>query len=263
MISWILGAILIIWCIYRRIRPDGKIEGYPLGMPRGTVRAIITIMIVAFPFNYLIFSTATTQIPGLITNAIFIVVAFYFESRKPAEEHLKRILKEIQDPEDFEIEKKKDKKPLYLPKYTVRASLVIMLVLIVVINAYGPQVPFETTNTLMDLMLIIGLYMIGSFFKGIGIYQYKKKTKAKVRSMANVETMNKYEIIEKLSEEKESWWKQKGKSLISILTLISVIAALMMYTLDLPLILFSLPFYQFSLRQILLLLVSIYYGFRE
>lgn len=51
MITWILGGIITVWLILRRFGKDGKIEGEPLGMPRGTVRALITILIVAFPFN--------------------------------------------------------------------------------------------------------------------------------------------------------------------------------------------------------------------
>ncbi|MHA1497440.1 MAG: hypothetical protein ACTSRT_07805 [Promethearchaeota archaeon] len=79
MITWILGILILIWCIVKRVREGGKIEGYPLGMPRGTVRALITLMVVAFPFNYLLISST---IPVEISNALFILVAFYFEARK-------------------------------------------------------------------------------------------------------------------------------------------------------------------------------------
>lgn len=53
MITWILGGIILFWILLNRFSQDGKIKGQPLGMPRGTVRALITIMIVAFPFGYL------------------------------------------------------------------------------------------------------------------------------------------------------------------------------------------------------------------
>jgi len=54
MISWILGLIIAIWCLIKRFRRDGRVKGYPLGLPRGTVRAYIAIIVVAFPFNFLI-----------------------------------------------------------------------------------------------------------------------------------------------------------------------------------------------------------------
>lgn len=42
MITWILGIILIIWVIIKRYGKEGKIKGEPLGMPRGTIRALNT-----------------------------------------------------------------------------------------------------------------------------------------------------------------------------------------------------------------------------
>ncbi|MHA1414356.1 MAG: hypothetical protein ACTSO4_17295, partial [Promethearchaeota archaeon] len=79
MISWILGGILFLWCLINRFSKNGKIESEPLEMPRGTVRALITIIIVSFPLNYLIIDKA---VPSPITNAIFVLVAFYFDARK-------------------------------------------------------------------------------------------------------------------------------------------------------------------------------------
>ncbi|MFX0141121.1 MAG: hypothetical protein ACFFDN_46210, partial [Candidatus Hodarchaeota archaeon] len=80
MISWILFGIFSIWIIINRFREGGKVEGYPLSMPRGTVRALIAITIVAFPFGYII--SGVEKIPPLIVNIIFVVVAFYFEARR-------------------------------------------------------------------------------------------------------------------------------------------------------------------------------------
>lgn len=122
MITWILGGIILFWILLNRFSQDGRVEGQSLGMPRGTVRALITIMIVAFPFGYLMVGE---QIPGLIINTIFIVVAFYFEARRGEKEKLMQIVKELKGP-DLSLEDKEEKKPLYLPKYTVRVSLVVM-----------------------------------------------------------------------------------------------------------------------------------------
>ena len=55
MITWILFGIFSVWCLINRFSEYGKVEGQPLGMPRGTVRAFITVMIVSFPFGYLIY----------------------------------------------------------------------------------------------------------------------------------------------------------------------------------------------------------------
>lgn len=262
MISWILGILIVAWLIYKRTRPDGKVEEYPLGLPRGSIRALITILIVAFPFNYLIRENPV-PIPGLIVNTIFIVTAFYFEARKPSEEKLKRIIKEITKPEKFKEEEKKLKKPLYLPKYSVRISLLILLISFILIDTYSVQFPFVATNTFVDLILIIGLYIIGSLIRGISVRRSKVKIKEEVESMKDYQTLSKYEIIEKIMDEKPSWWMQKGKSFASLTVLVAVIVALMSYTIAWDMNLLILGFYTFTLRQTLLLLVSVYYGFRD
>jgi len=155
MITWILGSILIIWCLYKRIAKEGYVEGYPLGMPRGSIRALIAILVVAFPFSYLI---GGQEIPSAVTSAIFILVAFYFQTRKGKKEELLEHIDDVRYPD-----KPKEKMiyPLYLPRFTVRIMLVAMLALILIINTYGPSVPFETTNTLVDILLIISFFMLG------------------------------------------------------------------------------------------------------
>ena len=95
MITWIIGSFILVYVLYKRFSKDGRIEGYPLGMPRGTVRAIITLMIVLFPFTYIIWDT---EIKSEIVYTVFILVAFYFEARKGEDNRLK-IIAEIKNPE--------------------------------------------------------------------------------------------------------------------------------------------------------------------
>ncbi len=245
MFTWIILVVLVVWCVYQRTRPEGKIEGQPLGMPRGTVRALITILIVSFPLQYIIFPGS---IPGLILNALFIVVAFYFEARKPSEDRIKRIIREIKKPEKIEIEKEQ-KKPLYLPKYSVRSILLIILTILIILNLSRPFA-LSTTSTIVDIVLIIGFYMIGSLFRGIGISREKKKTKEQIRNMQDHESLSKYDIIEKLMVEKPGWLKRKGKSFLSLLMLIIVIVSLFGYSIGINL-------------GFLLLMINIYYGIRD
>ncbi len=106
MITWILGGILLIWILANRFSQNGKIDGEPLGMPRGTVRAFITLMIVSFPFGYLL---RGEPIPPLIINAIFIVVAFYFEARRSSHERLMQIVNEVKNSEQVSIDLREKK----------------------------------------------------------------------------------------------------------------------------------------------------------
>ncbi|MHA2281823.1 MAG: hypothetical protein ACXAC5_13350 [Promethearchaeota archaeon] len=265
MISWIIGGALIFWILVNRFSQDGKIKGQPLGMPRGTVRALVTIMIVAFPFSYLIFPDFFgNQIPGLIINSIFIVVAFYFEARKGEKEKLAQIVDELKGSDLIMGEKINQKKPLYLPKFTVRFSLVVTLLLFIVINWLGPKVPFEQTNSLVDLLLIIGFFIIGAFFRSIAKVREKRNIKEQIGNMDA--SLSDAEIIKKLMLREPSWFKRKGKNVLSILVLIAVIVALFCYTfnIDYELItLTTLDNYRLTVVGLLLIFINTYYGFRD
>ena len=258
MITWILFAIFSIWILINRFSEGGKVEGQPLGMPRGTVRALITIMIVAFPFGYIMFEL---DIPGLIINIIFVVIAFYFEARRSEHERLKQIVDEIKSPDLVIEDLRKEKKPLYLPKYSVRFLLVLMLLLILITNYFGPRVEFKLTNTLFDLMIIITLFIIGAFFRAILKSREKKKTKEKVANMDA--SLSDIQIIEKLMLEEPSWWKSTGRNILSLIMLIIVVAALLCYSIEWDYEIFDLYDYSLTVVGILLLLINAYYGFRD
>ena len=258
MITWILGTFFLIFCIVKRFSKDGRVEGYPLGMPKGTVRAIITIMVVSFPFNYLLINQA---VPDVIINSIFILVAFYFEARKSGEEKL-QIIREIKTPDKVKEEKKREKKPLYLPKYSVRISLLALLIIITITNILGPGLTFQTVNTIVDILTIIILYFIGSFLGSIGFLRTKKKLRKKIIEIPEYQTKSKYEILDLLAEEGLSWFTRSWRSFISIITFIAVTTSLVLFTINLD---FTIPIFatQISLRSGLLLLINVYYGFRD
>lgn len=260
MISWILFGIFGVWVIINRFSEGGKVEDYPLGMPRGTVRALITIMLVAFPFGYIM---TGGEIPGLIVNIIFIVVAFYFEARRSEREKLKQIVDEVKTSDIIIEDVRKEKKPLYLPKYSVRFLVVVMLVIVQIMIFLQPGFSFQVTNTLTDLLLIIGLFIIGSFFRSILTSRERKKIREKVANMDA--SLSDVQIIEKLMLEEPSWWKRSGKNIISLIMLIIVNITLLCYTFNWDYILFEIPIpsYKLTIVGLLLLLVNVYYGFRD
>lgn len=258
MISWILFAIFCTWVLINRFSEGGKIEDEPLGMPRGTVRALMTILLVAFPFGYII---SGKEIPGLIINIIFVVVAFYFEARRSGHEKLKEIVDEIKTTDIVIEDLRKPKKPLYLPKYSVRFFLVVMLVITQIMIFLQPSVTFQITNTLADLLLIIILFIIGASFRSILKAREKKTLKEKIANMDA--SLSDVQVIEKLMLEEASWWKRTGKNILSLIMLIVVIIALLCYTFNWDYILFSSPSYTLTFVGFFLLLVNAYYGFRD
>lgn len=263
MITWILGTILVIFVLVKRFSKDGRVEGYPLGMPRGTVRAIITLMIVSFPFNYIPpfnFLLFETQIPSEIVNSVFILVAFYFQARKGVDDRLK-FIQEIRKPEKAAEEKKRDKKPLYLPKYSVRLSLMALLAIYFLIDIFEP-LNIEIQNTLIDILIIAILYFVGTFFGAIGTAIQKRKIKDQIEKIPNYQELSKYDILEKLDEQKRGSARNVGKSLFSILVFIAITIALILYTIGQDPRL-SFGFINLSIRSALLLLINLYYGFRD
>jgi hypothetical protein len=265
MISWILGIILISYVLIRRFAKNGRIEGFPLGMPRGTVRAIITLMIVSIvlsyipPFNFI---SGETIIPAEIVNTIFILVAFYFEARKGGDERLK-LLKEIRKPLKAAEEKKKEKKPLYLPKYSVRISLMVLLLIYFIIDIFYPtSLNLEIQNTLIDILLIAILYFIGTFFRAIGLKTQKKKLKEQLEKIPNYQELSKYDILERLDQENKGKSGNFWKSFFSITVFITVVISLFLFTINLDFVI-PLIVTTVSLRRALLLLTNLYFGFRD
>jgi heme/copper-type cytochrome/quinol oxidase subunit 4 len=230
-------------------------------MPRGTVRGYITILIVAFPFNFLL---VNKEIPGLIINVIFVAVAFYFETRRGQKElEVRKVVHEVKNPIEVHNELKKQKKPLYLPKYTVRTILFIMLIIILVWNILGPQFPFRASETLINLVLIIAVFSIGSFLRYFGFLSRDKKIRKLIEEIPNHETLSEEELFTEIMDRQEEWWRDISKSILSYVTLIAVLLALGAYTLNWDFIIAEFSFYTFSLREILLLVINAYYGFRD
>lgn len=258
MITLILECILFGYVLIRRLRSDGEIEGQPLGMPKGTVRALITIAVVSFPFHYLLANEPT---PSLITNAIFILIAFYFQNRKKGDTKLNRMYDHMKD-EQYTQDKDDQFQPLYLPRYTVRCILLALVVSIIIYNEFGPDFTFETTNTMIDILSIIMLFFFGAFLKVIRTRKEKKELEIRMDKLEGEKELDRFQIMQVMIEEDPSWLAQKGKSLLSIITLSAVLFSLILFSIDEDLIII-LPFYTFSLRDTLLLLINVYYGYRD
>ncbi|MFW9773755.1 MAG: hypothetical protein ACFFFB_19750, partial [Candidatus Heimdallarchaeota archaeon] len=181
--------------------------------------------------------------------------------RKGIKEKLIQIVKSIQHPDEILEEKKRKYYPLYLPKYSVRISLIIILIITLIYNELGPKIPFVTTNTLQDLLIIIVLFIIGAIFRALGMALRKGKIKDEIEEIPDYKTLSADIILEKITTERSSGWKTFGKSLISILLLLAIVFALILYSLNI--VILTIPFINFSLRDTLLLLINVYYGFRD
>ena len=71
--------------------------------------------------------------------------------------------------------------------------------------------------------------------------------------------LSKYDVLEKIDQQKHGSINNIGRNLFSIIVFIAVTTALFLFTIDIDFILI----FNVSLRRSLLLLINLYYGFRD
>jgi hypothetical protein len=162
MLSWILLIILTVWMLRQRVG-QGKVDPTTgLGMPEGTIRAWLAIVIVSMPFT---FFWRNEPVPSLVASMVFATIAFYFGKRIEKSSVQEAVMKISEERKKLS----RDVLPLYLPKYTVRAILVLLVVLLF-INTYFVISPLPAmTNTFIDFLAIIGTYVIGMLGRAIEV----------------------------------------------------------------------------------------------
>jgi hypothetical protein len=106
--------------------------------------------------------------------------------------------------------------------------------------------------------------MLGSIFKKIGNIREEKRSKKLINmKVAEDPSISNEGINEYLSSQEKSWLNKKGKNCLSIITLMAIIIALILYTIEIDYEILTLLFYAFTLRTTLFLFINIYYGFRD
>ena len=126
----------------------------PLGLPRGSIRALLTLMIVAVVIAQLV---RGRKIHLLWTETLMIAMAHYFASRRfirlPPEE-----IKRLVDEGYIELEAR----PLYLPSYSIR------LILIASFTAVGVYLYLHGRLLEPQALSILGVvfaYLLGVFLR--------------------------------------------------------------------------------------------------
>ncbi|TFG21291.1 MAG: hypothetical protein EU530_00655 [Promethearchaeota archaeon] len=267
MITWILAIFLFLWILAERIIKKKKIVGVPLGLPEGTVRACIALLIVSFPLNQFIMNSLISSplsIQKWFMNTLFVVVAFYFEARA-FEKTIPQLLKEIKDPAKYK--KTRNELPVYWPRFTVRIILFTLLILTVVLLTTGvfteptslvPQIPI--TDTITELIFIVFFFMVGLIIRRI----HQKSLTRKIRRQLKTHDGTQEELIEIL-EKKERRNGRITEGILAFVMLITLIIVLIFYTLPWNLDLFIIPIIDLtvSIRMGMILLLSLYFGYRQ
>ena len=124
---------------------------HPLGLPAGSVRAALTLMVVAF----IVYQTATKHEVGLLwSETLMIVLAHYFTSRRFVE-----LPKEVKEDLIARGVYPHDEQPLYLPRHTIRSVIIVAFV--------GLAIYLFQHGRLFDRQSIAIVGTVGAYFLGL------------------------------------------------------------------------------------------------
>ncbi len=128
---------------------------HPLWLPRGSVRAIITLS-VAITTLYMI-SIACEQIPQSLGNVMIVSVAFYYSTRAST-------LPSTETPKKIDSSTSLEPPPLFLPARTVRITLAIIIAISIGIVAFTNQ---EIPIFIVTVFITIIGYALGMIVREI------------------------------------------------------------------------------------------------
>lgn len=142
----------------------GSVEAHPvqrkkrgtLGLPSGSIRALLTLMTVGF----IIVQTARGERVGLLWfESLMIVLAHYFASRRLV--HMSRDLRERLTAEGV---LEAEPNPLYLPRHSLR---------LLIVGAFaGLAIYLSRNGRLLDPVAVPIFIAVGAYFLGIGFHGF-------------------------------------------------------------------------------------------
>jgi len=122
----------------------------PLGLPSGSIRAILTLLIVAVVIAQL---ARGREVEAMWTETLMIALAHYFASRRfiklPPD-----VLRRLVDEGHIELEAR----PLYLPRYSIRAMLILAFLGVAVYLYYHGQL-FAPQS--LSILGVVFAYLLG------------------------------------------------------------------------------------------------------
>jgi hypothetical protein len=116
---------------------------HALGLPSGSVRALLAVMIFAAAWGLLLFQP-TRAVPGYLSDLLFIIMGHYFAARNRA----------ARDPEP-------GPPPLYLPRGSVRSVLVVGSVAVAVLLYLRGRLTSPERNPAVVTLILVGGFLLG------------------------------------------------------------------------------------------------------
>ncbi len=139
----------------------------PLGLPTGSVRALLTLIVVAVVVTKMVFHRPPESI-SLWTETLLIALAHYFTSRRfvsLSPETMRRL------EDDGSIDR--ERHPLYLPKNTIR-FLIIAAFVGLGVHLYREGRLFEEKT--IALLSMVFAYLLGAIVGGIANWFHRRRS---------------------------------------------------------------------------------------
>lgn len=256
---WIaLLAGMAAWLGYNRLARVRVARDKPLGMPEGTIRALIAMLVASMPLTYLV--TGGT-VPSVVVSTTFVVVLFYMQKRARRVSDFKSMFLATREgvlARNAADGQARNAHPAYLPRYTVRATIAALVLAFVLGNAWGPRVDLASQGTIADLVASAGIYLLGTTLAHVNDARVKARIKERVSTYVGVPAEELYEDM-RVEEAAKDLAIQSWTGIAIITT---TIVALALLTVDAATGLQSLEWHAMA-RDGLLLLVNAYFGYRQ
>jgi hypothetical protein len=139
----------------------------PLGLPNGSVRALLTLLVVAVVIVQVI---RQREVEPLWTETLMIALAHYFTSRRFIN-LTPDLIRRLEAEGHVEVESN----PLYLPRHSIRA-IVVLAFAVLAIYLFREQRLFEFHA--LSILGVVSAYLLGILARGV-IAWFSKGTHSK------------------------------------------------------------------------------------
>jgi len=136
----------------------------PLGLPAGSVRALLTLLVIAVVVAETI-RGHTQKLEGLWSETLLIALAHYFTSRR-----LVGLPRSVRERLEDEGHLPRETNPLFLPRHSIRFLIVLSFVALTY-YVFGVQ-KIQHISQVPPILITVWAYMLGTFFRGTMSWLY-------------------------------------------------------------------------------------------
>lgn len=130
-------------------------NNHAFGLPRGSIRAILALIIFGITW-FLLIKYPNASVPSYLQNLLFIIMGHYFASRTKSTHTLDTVGDVLDELPGGG--KPKEYSPLFLPRGTIRTLLLLGFLTVAVVLGYNQQLwgTKGLSNSAISLILIFG-----------------------------------------------------------------------------------------------------------